>query len=203
MEHPTSSPFSITTYLSEHLAPADRELVRTVRARARAALERARTGDVCLDELDALPPSSPTTESAALVLTSIVDSIRAYLHYKERDFDLGIAALERAFAADLALEAAGLVLLAAHRTQLVVNRMQVSLRRGDVVEGAMIGARVQEAARTGSYTPLRALPPPWSQGWPDEIPVVVLEPIRELAAVVERLLERDVSGGSARPPGRP
>ena len=203
MEHPTSSPFSITTYLSEHLAPADRELVRTVRARARAALERARTGDVCLDELDALPPTPPTTESAALVLTTIVDSIRAYLHYKERDFDLGIAALERAFAADLSLEAAGLVLLAAHRTQLVVNRMQVSLRRGDVVEGAMIGARVREAARTGSYTPLRrchhrgrrdgrtrsrwscssrsaSSPPSWSG-----------------------CSSRDVSGGSARPPGRP
>ena len=203
MGHPTSTPFTIPTYLDAHVAPADRELVRTVRARARSVLQRARAGDVRLDELDDLPPTPPTTEPAALVLTSIVDSIRAYLHYKEHDFDLGIAALERAFAADLALEADGLVLIAAHRTQLVVNRMQVSLRRGDIVDAVTIGERVQEAARTGSYTPLRALPAPWSRGWPDEIPVVVLEPIRELAAVVEQLLERAVSGGSARPPGRP
>jgi hypothetical protein len=203
MENPTSTPFTMPTYLEEHVAPADRDLVRTVRARARSTLERARAGEVRLDELDVLPPTPPTNEPAALVLTSIVDSVRAYLHYKERDFDLGIAALERAFAADLALEADGLVLLAAHRTQLVVNRMQVSLRRGDIDEAVAIGGRVQEAARTGSYTPLGALPPPWSERWPGEIPAVVLEPIRALAAVVERLLERDVSGGSARPPGRP
>lgn len=168
----------LTELVMAKFSQSDRNSVLRIQQEGQNGLFAARSkeSDVARQHFsngDKLLNTLQMSREARALANSFFAAQKAYFLYTQKKFSDAMTMLSHSFSNDLFLETeCGLHILRMHRVQLINNWMRLDARQDCWRSALTLGCTILQYLECPKDHRIRALAPPWCQGWADEFETI-------------------------------